>query len=166
MSAKAAFDKRLFNRRRAVCRVGPNGAARVSLVEQFVEHLRVVDRRVGDGERAYKFILDVNADVVLVAEVRAVVFLRPAGVGVLLTSLIVAPILGHVTLFIDVRESSELLGNPFPSRMSGSRSLALVSLLMRRSIIWSFSFLGLRCFGQDTMLASTIVPFFAAYPLL
>jgi hypothetical protein len=53
MSVKSVSGERFLDGRCEVRRIGPKIVARVPLVEQLVEHLRVVDRRIGNTERTY-----------------------------------------------------------------------------------------------------------------
>ena len=81
-----------------IAAIGIDVAARVARVEDVVEVLAVVRAgRVG-LERADEFVLLVDVDRQLVAEVALAVFLRPGGVGVLLPALGRLPVGRHRAL--------------------------------------------------------------------
>jgi len=89
-----------FSFLRAVGRVGPYGATTVLLVEQFVEHLAVVDRRIGHRITPDQLVFLVDVDVILVAVVALAMLLGPAGIEVFLAFLVrlVFPRFGYLAL--------------------------------------------------------------------
>jgi len=95
----AELSKRRLRLLRYVSRVGVNVLVRVAVVEQFLEHLTVMDRRIGRLVIADELMLGVDGDVVFVTEIRIPVFLRPASVRVLLSAFVRSPQLGRLAVF-------------------------------------------------------------------
>ena len=85
--------------RRSVGRVGIHIAIGVLSVEQGLKNMDFMGGGVGDLEQANEFVHDVDADVILVAEVILAAALDPACVGVFLTLFAFAPVLGRVAVF-------------------------------------------------------------------
>ena len=68
----------------AIGAVGPHVRSRVARIKNIFELLTVVHARVAHHVTAHEFVPAVDADMVLVTEIRAVMLLRPARVPVLL----------------------------------------------------------------------------------
>ena len=64
------------------------GTATVFFVKQFIEHLTVVDRRVGHRIASDQLVFLVDVDVVLVAVVALAVLLGSAGIEIILALLV------------------------------------------------------------------------------
>src|SRR3984893_4506776 len=71
----------------AIGAVGPHVRSRVARIENIFELLTVVHARVAHHVTAHEFVPAIDADVVLVTEIRAFMLLRPARVLVLLAVL-------------------------------------------------------------------------------
>ena len=67
-----------------VGRVGPDLAAAVLGIDNLADHLAIVGRGWRDGVGPNQFVLVIDADMILVAEIARAILLRPAGVGVFL----------------------------------------------------------------------------------
>jgi len=86
-------------------RVRVDVLVRVAVVEQFLEHLAVMDRRIGHLVVADELMFSIDVDVVLVTEIRNLVLLRPTGVRVFLYSLFRAPVFRRLAL-LEVKQKS------------------------------------------------------------
>ena len=84
---KSTFAKPRLDLRAAIGAVGSDIGGRVARIENVVELPAVVHARVADRIAAHQLVLAIDVHVVLVAEVRASVLLRPASFPVLLSLL-------------------------------------------------------------------------------
>src|SRR6266550_3760417 len=81
---QAAFGELFLDLSAAIGAVGPHVPSRVARIKNIFEFLTVVYARVAHHVTAHEFVPAINADMVLVTEIRAFMLLRPARVLVLL----------------------------------------------------------------------------------
>ncbi len=84
---------------RPIRRISPYISAAVVWIQQFLKNIAVVD--IGTGHRicADKLVGHINRNMVLVAEKALVVLFGPAGIGIFLAFLVLAPPFGLFTIF-------------------------------------------------------------------
>ena len=87
VALEAALRKLLLDLRRSVGAVGPDPGGRVALIENIVQRLAVMGRGRGDRPAPHQLVATVDANMVLVAVMAAVVLLGPTCVPVLLAQL-------------------------------------------------------------------------------
>ena len=80
MALQAASAEFFLDLLAAIGAVGPHGRSRVARIENIFELLAVVHARVAHHVTAHEFVPAIDADVVLVTEIRAFMLLRPARV--------------------------------------------------------------------------------------
>src|SRR3977135_831982 len=81
---QAAFGELFLDLSAAIGAVGPHVRSRVARIKNIFELLTVVYARVAHHVTAHEFVPAIDADMVLVTEIRAFMLLRPARVLVLL----------------------------------------------------------------------------------
>ena len=84
---QAAFGELFLDLSAAIGAVGPHVRSRVARIKNIFELLTVVYARVAHHVTAHEFVPAIDADMVLVTEIRAFMLLRPARVLVLLAVL-------------------------------------------------------------------------------
>src|ERR1700704_4252386 len=84
---QAAFGELFLDLSAAIGAVGPHVRSRVARIKNIFELLTVVYARVAHHVTAHEFVPAIDADMVLVTDIRAFMLLRPARVLVLLAVL-------------------------------------------------------------------------------
>src|SRR6266576_4231513 len=97
---QAAFGELFLDLSAAIGAVGPHVRSRVARIKNIFELLTVVYARVAHHVTTHRFVPAIDADMVLVTEIRAFMLLRPARVLVLLAQFrgLVLPILWYAPL--------------------------------------------------------------------
>lgn len=96
--AKTVLAEALQSIRGSIGRIRPDVLARI-VGKELLEHVAVVQGRIGHGIAANQLVLHIHRDVVLVAVIRLAVLLGPARVRVFSTPLVLGPVLWDVALF-------------------------------------------------------------------
>jgi len=84
---------------RPVGRVSPYFATGIGFIEQLLKYVAVMDCGISHRVSANKFVLHIYDNMVLVAEKALAVLLRPAGIRIFLTLLVLSPVSGNFTGF-------------------------------------------------------------------
>jgi len=77
---------------RAIGRISPDIAAGILRIKQFFKHVAIVHFRTAHRVTTDQFVLHISRDMVLVAKEIFAILLGPAGIGIFLAALVIAPV--------------------------------------------------------------------------
>ena len=98
VAAVTIFLKSLSVFRRPISRVSPHILAAVVFIKQFFKDIAVMNRSRRYFIAANKFVLNINVNMILIAEMIYAILLHPACIGVFLAFLVIIPIFGDIAI--------------------------------------------------------------------
>ena len=110
VAAVTIFLKSLSFFRRPISRVSPHILAAVVFIKQFFKDIAVMNRSRRYFIAANKFVLNINVNMILIAEMIYAILLHPACIGVFLAFLVIIPIFGTSPFLMDLFSSLMLGG--------------------------------------------------------
>ena len=105
VAAVTIFLKSLSFFRRPISRVSPHILAAVVFIKQFFKDIAVMNRSRRYFIAANKFVLNINVNMILIAEMIYAILLHPACIGVFLAFLVIIPIFGTSPFWMDLFSS-------------------------------------------------------------